>query len=163
MRTLNLVKQEASKPNFKILDENLKEIKDIYNSINLNDCTGKELFEELMSFQDEDGSFKLINTFQIDKDARIEYCFLPTYYITAIMIEAYLIKEDYYPGLKDVLSKALVVCTYRGLSNGEYMTDEYKENFEIFNKKGVKEFVKAYPNLCFEFTKMMKYFIDFYK
>ena len=163
MRTLNLVKQEASKPNFNVLDSNLEEIIKVYKSINLNDCIGKEMFEELMAFQDEDGSFKLVNTFQIEKDSRIHYCFLPTYYITAIMIEAFLTSENYYPGLIEYLKKALLVCTYRGLSNGDYMGDEYRDNYMIFANKNLNEFVNKYPDLCPEFTKMMEYFIEIYK
>lgn len=62
-------------------------------------------FEELCAFQDKDGSFKLLDSYEVPGDVRVDFCHTPTYIGSAILMKKYLEGES---GLKDRLEKHLV-------------------------------------------------------
>ena len=159
---LNLTKINSLKPDFKKLNEEITTIKTFYNEFDVKSKESKELFNELMNFQDEDGSFKLIDSFKIEKDARIAYCYYPTYLVTAIMIEAYLYDKNYCIDLEEKLKIALHFSTLRGLSNGDSYGEEYFDNVMIFVNKGARKFIDDYPNICNEFTDLLTKHINYY-
>ena len=52
--------------------------------------TASLTIEELCSFQDTDGSFKLLDSYQVPSDARVDFCHKPTYIGAAILMKEYL-------------------------------------------------------------------------
>ena len=53
-----------------------------------------EKLDEILEFQDADGSFKLLSSNKIPSDARVDFCHEPTYICTSILMKAYLTGDD---------------------------------------------------------------------
>lgn len=112
---------------------------------------------------------------EMPSDARVDYFYKPTYIATAFIIKAILL----YPSLlnestfldsdleftvdtvKATLSSLMLGCTGRDFDGaGVYKTAEC---VNLFAEAGASEFVKKYPDMCPEFTKLFlekKEFVD---
>ena len=88
---LNLYRQKTEKFDFDELYRMLSQ---------LNEFLDMELYFEnhiwgdnlnaIVDFQDTDGSFKLFDSYKVPSDARVDFCHMPTYICTAILMKAYL-------------------------------------------------------------------------
>ncbi|MDO5139642.1 MAG: hypothetical protein Q4D71_14425 [Oscillospiraceae bacterium] len=105
---------------------------------------------------------------RMPSDARVDFFYIPSYIATAILMRAALT----YPALigngndqecsrectdlyKKVLPGAMLGCTGRGFMGSGY--DDVRglfDTMEIFSDGGAGEFVKLYPDMCPEFTKL---------
>lgn len=113
---------------------------------------------EVIDFQDTDGSFKLLNTYEVESDIRVDFCHVPTYLCTAILIKAYMadsgiLGED---GEK-VLHKALDACCYRELRGHGYgAKEEQIAALQMFRKAGIVAFLTEYAGISERFSEMME-------
>ena len=86
---LELEKQKHNEPRFDELGKMLSDLKDFLNEdANPKDKLWRENLEIILDFQDPDGSFKLFDSYDIPSDARADFCYLPTYICTAILMKA---------------------------------------------------------------------------
>lgn len=157
MKTMNLVRQNYEKPNFEILElmrEYFEELIDASNEFEADEL--EKVFKQLVYFQDNDGSFNLVDSFEIESDCRVYYCYEPTYIGTALLMKAYLMDKDFFTGKEDIILRgAMHACCGRQLNGHGYdwLRDKIKA-IDYFIKCDVKDFLKKYPNLCPEFTEM---------
>ena len=91
MKMLSLNKQKTDDFEFDELYRMLSELKDFLNEdiIFRNDWKNENL-DIIIDFQDSDGSFKLFDSYKIPSEAVIDFCFVPTYLCTAILMKAYM-------------------------------------------------------------------------
>ncbi len=147
---MKLEKVSASKPDFVKLDEMIAAMKGL-----LEDKLKAELtIDELCSFQDDDGSFKLLDSFEVSSDARVDYCYMPTYIGAAILMKEYLNGERRYASR---LEKALKASQKRGLSGHGYDAEEgCISAMKIFTKGGLREFLESEVEICPEFHNIVQ-------
>lgn len=166
MKMLNLKKQKHNEPKFDELSMMLGDLKDFLNQdVNLNDKEWVKNFNSILDFQDDDGSFKLFDSYKIPGDARVDFCYLPTYICTAIVMKAFMTDSSLFTlkeksallnGLKMSCAKNLKGHGYEGLK-GQI------EALNIFMKAGLNEFMDLYPDFCPEFSKMIEKIISTFK
>ena len=91
MNKLDLSKKKHDKPEFDDLYKMLSDLEAFLDEdVDFNDDGWKENLDAIIDFQDLDGSFKLFESYQIPGDARVEFCYMPTYICTAVLMKAYL-------------------------------------------------------------------------
>ena len=113
----------------------------------------QEAREELLRFQAEDGSFRLLDTLEVPSDAHVDYCYMPTYLGTAILMKG--LTDGELGALAQPLSKAMLFCTHRGFSGHGYEAESHRQAvLRIFHMAGCREFVSAHPGLCEAFTEL---------
>lgn len=157
MKMLKLKKQ--NEPDFGELS---KMIGDLGEFLDENpDFKNKEWRENLnaiVDFQDLDGSFKLFASYNIPGDARVDFCYVPTYICTAILMKAWLLEGDAFTlREKSALQKGLKMSCVRNLRGHGY--DAFKQQIEalnLFMKAGLNEFMDLYFDFCPEFNEMIK-------
>ena len=89
MKMIKLEKQDE--PRFDEFSRMLCELKEFLNEeADFNDKEWVENLKTIIDFQDEDGSFKLFCSFNIPSDARVDFCYIPTYLATAALMKAYM-------------------------------------------------------------------------
>ena len=82
---------------------------------------GRKTFKTIIDFQDDDGSFKLFDTFKIPSDARVDFCYIPTYLATASLMKAYLSDPESFTEKETLaLSDGLKMSTARNLRGHGY-------------------------------------------
>lgn len=119
---------------------------------------------QLVEFQAEDGSFNLLDSYQIESDCAIFYCYEPTYSGTAFLIKAILRDPDILTGKEDIiLSRALKACCKRRfMGHGfDWLRDMIKA-VGFFVDADVKSFLEKYPTLCPEFTTLFEELKEYY-
>ena len=84
MNELKLNKQHE--PEFEELSRMLCDLRNFLSiESDFNDAGYRRNLEALINFQDDDGSFKLFDSYRIPGDARVDFCYIPTYISTAIL------------------------------------------------------------------------------
>jgi hypothetical protein len=117
--------------------------------------------EELISFQDADGSFKLVDSYAIESDARIDFCYVPTYLGAAILMREILTGNR---KAEDPLRRALNASLSRSLGGHGYEAEDGRiKAMNIFIKGGLKDFLKRERQLCPEFHCLIHNIIYEYK
>ena len=113
--------------------------------------------DAILNFQDTDGSFKLISSFNIPSDARVDFCYIPTYICTSILIKAYLTGDSTLTAkIEQPLIRALDICCGRKLRGHGYDGfDGQIEALNIFIKGGLREFIDLHPDLNPKFTRLI--------
>ena len=91
MNMLNLKKIDHNKPDFDELYRMLSELKSFLNEdANFADESWAENFKIIIDFQESDGSFKLLDSYRVPSDASVDFCYMPTYICTAILMKAFM-------------------------------------------------------------------------
>ena len=91
MKRIILNKQRHNEPEFDELYMMLSDLNDFLDEdANQNNEVWKENLDTILDFQDSDGSFKFFDSYKIPSDAVIDFCFMPTYICTAILMKAYI-------------------------------------------------------------------------
>jgi len=109
--------------------------------------------EELLEFQDKDGSFKLINTYMVPGDVREAFCHTPTYIGAAVLMKALMSSRD---DLDASLEKALKECLHTNLYGPGYDSESGRIHaMKIFIKGGLCEFLNTKHELCPDFHQMI--------
>ena len=156
MKMIKLEKQDE--PRFDEFSRMLCELEEFLNEE--ADFTDKEWSENLktiLDFQDEDGSFKLFCSFNIPSDARVDFCYIPTYLATASLMKAYLSEPESFTEKEiTALSDGLKMSTARNLRGHGYEGLKGQiEAVNIFMKAGLNEFMDLHHGLCPEFSEMI--------
>ena len=153
----NLSRQNHYSPNFRQLDSMLDALKGfLHTSVEPEDPAWRADFEEIVAFQDNDGSFRLLDSDRVEAEARVDYCYMPTYICAATIMKAYMTDEHILDGKESVLEHALRACCNRKLRGHGY--DGLKGQLEalnIFAQGGIREFLLYHADICPEFTNMM--------
>ena len=154
MNNLKLTRQ--NEPNF----DELNEMKSALKNFLEEKADSKNWMENLniiLDFQDSDGSFKLLSTYEIPSDARVDFCHEPTYISTAILMKAYLtgdsalkekVEESLFQGLEMSCMRNLAGHGYESLQGQIYALN-------TFMKGGLREFIDLHPDLNSKFTEMI--------
>lgn len=159
MKELNLNRQNHMEPDFRILNDmrnNLEEL--IHTEMETYSSDWYEIICAIIRFQNEDGGFNLLDSYQIESDCRVEFCHEPTYICTALLIRTLLWKKELFTGKENViLSRALYMCCARGLQgHGFDGLKDYIKAVNYFVSCDVNAFLIKYPNMCEEFTEMFR-------
>ncbi|MDR0352045.1 MAG: gamma-glutamylcyclotransferase [Opitutaceae bacterium] len=122
-------------------------------------------FDALLAFQDADGGFKLLDSYEVEADARVEFCHEPNYIGAAILMRRWLgLKSATKRGvagaaseteqdIRERLTRALDVSCHRDLLGHGY--DAFAGELfalEIFIKGGLRSFL-AMPETATLFPK----------
>ena len=157
MNTIKLIR--LNEPDFDELYRMISEIKDFLDEeINPENTQWMENLESILDFQDTDGSFKLFTSYEIPSDARVDFCHMPTYICTAILMKSYLIGDsNLSKKIERPLRRGLKACCMRNLMGHVYEALEGQiEALNIFMKAGLREFIDLYPDLNRKFSKMIR-------
>ena len=90
MKILSLNKQKHNEPDFDELYRMLSDLKELLNEDIVFPHIQNKNIDIILDFQDSDGSFKLFDSYKVPSDAVVDFCFVPTYLCTAILMKAYL-------------------------------------------------------------------------
>lgn len=113
--------------------------------------TASLTIEELCSFQDTDGSFKLLDSYQVPSDARVDFCHKPTYIGAAILMKEYLGGQKRFAVR---LEKALQASLQRDFRGHGYEAEEgCIVALKIFIKGGLHKFLETEREICPAFHK----------
>ena len=156
MKMIKLEKQDE--PRFDEFSRMLCELKEFLNEeADFTDKDWSENLKTILDFQDEDGSFKLFCSFNIPSDARVDFCYIPTYLATAALMKAYLSDPKSFTEKETLaLSNGLKMSTARNLRGHGYEGLKGQiEALNIFMKAGLKEFMDLHHGLCPEFSEMI--------
>ena len=146
---MTLQRLNASQPDFTRLNEMLTAMKGLLG----NNRNTVLRFEELLSFQDSDGSFNLLDSFQVPGDARVDFCYIPTYLGAAILMREYLKGRQ---GLKPALEMALNASLHRGFQGHGYEADKgCIDTLNIFIQGGLRDFLETQCEFCPEFHQLI--------
>lgn len=159
MKNFELIRQNYRKPDMDAIDvmrDALEEL--IYDESEMTAEEKIQLISKITDFQDRDGSFNLLNSFQIESDCRVYYCYEPTYICSAILIKMLLDAPELMPeNICLILEKALHVCCNRGLNGHGYDSLKGKNNaLKYFIQADVKTFLSKYPSISYEFADMFR-------
>lgn len=153
--SINLIRQDHKHPDLKDLCRMKRALEDfLRQSPAPNDPTWHETIMEIVQFQYEDGSFNLLDSYNIESDCRVEFCHEPTYICTAILMKALLADEGILTGKEDVImGRAMKMCCARRLQGHGF--DDLKgcvDAMKYFILGDAKKFLQKYPDICREFT-----------
>ncbi len=146
------MKKYNNGPGFRRFPANAPDIEGCHCSLEVlrsalaGDCSNKELLYELGRFQDIDGSFKLIDSWRIPGDARVDFCYMPTYLGAALLMRDFL-HEKIMPA--DILKRALAVCPGRGLEGHGYDSERgVLAALDVFRQGGLRRFLETERLTC---------------
>ena len=156
MKMIKLNKQ--TEPEFGELFEMLSDLGDFLDEdANPNDKQWSENLNAILDFQDDDGSFKLLDLTHMPSDAKVDFYYMPTYICSAILMKAYLTDPEAFTiKEKSALSNGLKISCAKNLKGHGY--DALKGQIEalnIFMKAGLNEFIDLHPDICPEFSEMI--------
>lgn len=151
-----LKKISAENPNFEKMDEMLTAMRSL-----LDDPANSALtLEELSEYQDEDGSFKLFDSYKVPNDARVDYCHMPTYMGAAIMMRELLSGRT---DMRGALEQALKASMLRKLRGHGYEAEEERvAAISLFIRGGLRDFLQTKREICPEFHQMIHNIIHYY-
>ena len=156
MKMIKLEKQDE--PRFDEFSRMLCELKEFLNEeADFTDKDWSENLKTILDFQDDDGSYKLFCSFNIPSDARVDFCYIPTYLATASLMKAYLSEPESFTEKEiTALSDGLKMSTARNLRGHGYEGLKGQiEAVNIFMKAGLNEFMDLHHGLCPEFSEMI--------
>lgn len=143
--TMELRRLNADKPNFTELYGMIAAM----NQMLENSPKSALTIEELRMFQDVDGSFKLFDSYKVPSDARVDFCYMPTYIGTAILMKEYLNgKRCFAPELERALKASLrggFLGHGYGAEKGQILA------MQVFIKGGLRKFLETEREICPEF------------
>mgnify|MGYP001487903852 CR=1 FL=1 len=129
---MKLQRLSANKPDFTKLDKMIASMNGLLEGSQKPTLT----IEELCSFQDDDGSFKLLDSYQVPGDARVDYCYTPTYIGAAILMKTHLDEKECFAA---ELKKALKASLKGGLLGHGYEAEKGRISaMKIFIRGGLR-------------------------
>ena len=163
IKILKLEKQKHNEPKFDELSKMLHDLTDFLNEdVNMNDRDWNRNLNTILDFQDSDGSFRLFDSYEIPVDARVDFCYIPTYICTAILMKAYMTDPDAFTlREKSGLINGLKMSCVRNLRGHGFEAFKGQiETLNIFMKAGLNEFMDLHSDLCPEFSVMINSIIS---
>lgn len=154
---MKLRRLSTDKPDFVKLGEMISAMNELLDGKPNTELT----IEDLCLFQDEDGSFKLFDSYDVPSEARVDFCYTPTYIGAAIFVKKYLAGEVH---LKEPMEKALLASVRGGLSGHGYDAEKDRISaLKIFIKGGLHEFLECNNHICPEFHNAIHNILHQYK
>ncbi len=165
MKSLELSRQKATNPNFANLKQMLEQLKGmLMENMNPNDQSWEDNLEEIVRFQDPELGFSLLDSYYVESDACVEFCCMPTYICTAILMKAVVENEALFGELRAPLKTALEKCARLGLIGHGIDAGRTKiDEVMIFLEGHVREFLLSYADLVPAFTDLMVRTADQYR
>ena len=163
---LELKKQTRKEIDIDELFQMISGLKDFLDEeVDFGDKICLESLDAVIDLQDDDGSFKLIDSYDIPSDARVDFIYMPTYICSAILMKAYLMDENRFTmKAKSALINGLKASCARNLRGHGYEAFKGQiEALEIFFKAGLREFMDLHSDLCPEFSEMIEKIISIFK
>ncbi|MGB4243657.1 MAG: gamma-glutamylcyclotransferase family protein [Dethiobacteria bacterium] len=106
----------------------------------------KLTLKELLAFQDVDGSFKLLDSYEVPSKARVDFCYMPIYIAAAILMRAYLDGKRH---LAPRLERALQAGLGRSfLGHGFEVEEGQILALQVFIKGGLRQFLETEWEIC---------------
>ena len=158
MKMLVLKKQKHNEPRLVELIGMLSDLLTfLYEDTNFNDKLWNKNFNAILDFQDSDGSFKLFDSYEIPSDTRVEFCWMPTYVCTAILMKAYMTDPSSFTSKEEsTLLEGLKMSSKKNLRGHGFKAFKGQiESLEIFMKAGLREFLDVHRDFCPEFSEMI--------
>ena len=87
---MKLYRYSHRTPNFEDFNRMTKELEEFIRSDFSDEWP--ERLAEIQRFQTEDGGFAYVDDWRIESDARVEFCYKPTYLCTAILMKASIVR-----------------------------------------------------------------------
>lgn len=157
MKKTNLIRQNHTAPNRNQLKQMRSYLEELIDShVEFSSSDWDDVIYQLLSFQAEDGSFSLLDSYKIEIDCAIHYCFEPTYICSALLMKSFLLGTDRVIEEEEcALRKALSACCIRQLDGHGYdwLRDKIKA-IDYFINCDVKSFLDRNPDFCPEFKIM---------
>ena len=146
--TINLIRLSHREPDFDQFKRMLKELKGfLQKDADPSDETWRDDLRAVMDYQDEDGSFRMVDSYKIPMDTRVEICHTSTYICTAILMKAFMADETLFEsGEREIMRKALQACSRIRISGN---------GMEYFGQADIAGFLHAHRNLCPNFSRIM--------
>ena len=163
---LKLEKQNLNAPNFDELFRMISDLRDFLDEdVNRDDRQFNENFNAVLDFQDSDGSFRLFDSAEIPSDARVDFCWMPTYICTAILMKACMSDSEAFTiNDNSALSKGLEMSCARKLRGHGFEAFKGQiDALKIFMKAGLREFLDLYSDICPEFSEMIERIVSDFK
>ena len=150
--------KKLNEPEFDELFNMILDLKDFLGEdADLNSQNWNKNFNTVLDFQDPDGGFKLLDMDKMPFEAKIDFCFMPTYICSAILMKAFMTDSEAFTlKEKSSLSKGLEKsCAINLKGHGYEAFKGQIEALNIFMKAGLKEFLDLHQDLCPQFSEMM--------
>lgn len=94
IKTITLTRLNHNEPDFPQLNAMCKALQEfLQEEVEPSDSAWMANLETIIAFQAEDGSFRLLDSYEVPSDACVDFCHMPTYLCTAILMKAYLTDE----------------------------------------------------------------------
>lgn len=159
MKMITLKRQNHNEPEFDELFAMLGDLKDfLTEDANPADILWNKNIAAILDFQDDDGSFRLFDSWKVPVEAAVDFCYMPTYLCSAILMKALMSCPQAFTQKESItLKNGLEVCCGRNLRGHGF--EAFKGQIEalnIFFDAGLREFIDLYPDLCPEFTAMIE-------
>ncbi len=156
---MKLIRENFQTPNLEIINIQIK-LLEITNKLDVKTKEFSDIIRMILEFQDEDGSFKMIDTYQVESNIRQDFCHYPTYLCTVLLIKSYLYDKKSVDSIK--LNKALDNCCNRNLwGHGYEGLESQLKTMKLFYECGIKEFLNYNYNQ--KFSNMIDEIINNYK
>ena len=153
---MKLKRQSVENTNIKELEEIVQMLMELLEEKE----TSNEL-EDLYSFQEQRGSFSLLDSEEIPYDIRVEYINIPTYIGTSILMKEYLKGNE---DLKDRLIKGLNFTVKTRLTGHGYDADRTRiDSLKILNKGRLSDFLEKEREIYPLFHNMVHNILHSYK
>ena len=155
---LKLIRQNHNEPKLDELFSIIADLKDFLNEdVDFKNIQWTDNFNAIVDFQDDDGSFKLFDSYDVPTEARIDFCYIPTYVCSAILMKAYLSGEMHFTAkARNALQRGLENCCARNLrGHGFEALKEQIKSLNLFFKAGLREFLDLNHEFCPQFSEMI--------
>lgn len=138
---------------FDAQNPDLKELNRIVEAMHLMLEDTENALEYIVSFQGGDGAFNLLDSCKVPGEAVFDYCNMPTFIGTAILMKEYLRGNK---GLSDNLKKALYACVDAGLHGHGYDKENGRiDALNVLIKGDLKRFLETEWEMCPEFHNLV--------
>ncbi len=141
--------------------EKTEELKNLYESMlntSANDHKKREeIAGELLSRQQEDGSWKVIDRMQGDFDIIVAYAYFPSYYATAALIYKENMDGRFNDDERAALSAGLEFASKKNLvGHGYTATAQRLKALGVYKRAGMYEWIRNYGKDYSEFVTVIK-------
>lgn len=158
MSSLSLFRVDANNPDFARMDEMIVSLRTLLTEKpNPNNKLWMSNICKVIDFQDDDGSFRLLDSYEVPADARVDYCYIPSYLCSAILMKVYMAPvKSIHNEMETALIKSLRFCTGRRFYGHGY--DGFMgqmEAIDIFREGSLTCFLKRHSHLCPEFSSLI--------
>ena len=157
---IRLFRQSYVSCDYKKMDILVRKLEILLENLNAKNASN-EIAIEIIKFQDDNGGFNLLDTYNVPTDIRVMYCYRPTYICSAILIKLLMFNCKVE---NKILNKALNVCMGRRFKgHGTSAVKEQVKNVNIFIMEDIYKFLDANKNINLQFFQMINDITNLYE